>query len=56
MEPGSIEVVSSPHRLFGEAARTALLASRYRPAEADGHAVRQLVEQSFAFRLDKDGG
>ena len=51
VEPGSISVVSSPHKLFTEAVRNALLSARYRPAQAGGHAVRQLVEQSFSFRL-----
>ena len=55
VEPGSIQVVSTPHKLFGDAVRTALLNTRYRPAEADGKAVRQLVEQSFSFRLGKEG-
>jgi protein TonB len=53
VEPGSIEVISTPHKLFADAVRTSLLNSRYRPAEAGGHAVRQLVEQSFTFRLEK---
>jgi protein TonB len=55
VEPGSIEVVSTPHKLFGDAVRVALLNTRYRPAEAAGHSVRQLVEQTFHFRLGKDG-
>lgn len=54
VEPGSIEVLSSPQKLFTDAVRTALLNTRYRPAEAGGHAVRQLVEQSFKFSLGKD--
>ena len=55
VEPGSINVISSPHRLFSDAVRTALLNTRYRPAEAGGHSVRQLVEQAFGFKLQKDG-
>lgn len=55
VEPGSIDVISSPHKLFSDAVRTALLSTRYRPAEAGGHAVRQLVEQTFGFKLHKDG-
>ncbi len=51
VEPGSIEVVDSPQRLFSEAVRTALLNTRYRAAQVGGQNVRQLVEQSFAFRL-----
>jgi protein TonB len=53
VEPGSIQVLSTPHKLFADAVRTALLNTRYRPAEAGGHSVRQLVEQSFTFRLEK---
>jgi protein TonB len=51
VEPGSIEAISSPHNLFTQAVRTALLSSRFQPAEAGGHKVRQLVEQPFIFRL-----
>lgn len=53
VEPGSIEVVDSPHRLFTDAVRSALLDARFRPAEVGGRAVRQLVSQSFSFRLAK---
>jgi protein TonB len=53
VEPGSIEVISTPHKLFADAVRVSLLSSRYRPAEAGGRAVRQLVEQSFTFRIEK---
>jgi protein TonB len=52
VEPGSINVLSTPHKLFADAVRAALLNTRYRPAEAGGHSVRQLVEQSFTFKLD----
>lgn len=53
VEPGSIEAISTPHKLFADAVRAALLNTRYRPAEAGGRAVRQLVEQSFTFKLDR---
>lgn len=53
VEPGSINVINSPHKLFSDAVRQSLLNTRYRPAEAGGRSVRQLVEQSFAFRLEK---
>ena len=53
VEPGSISVIDSPNRLFSDAVRASLLNSRYRPAEAGGHPVRQLVEQSFTFRIEK---
>jgi TonB family protein len=51
VEPRSIKVVSSPHRLFSDAARAALLETRYRPAQAAGRNVRQLAQQSFVFKL-----
>ncbi len=53
VEPGSIKVISTPHKLFADAVRTALVNTRYRPAEAGGRSVRQLVEQNFTFRLEK---
>lgn len=53
VEPGSIQVLSTTHKLFAEAVREALLNSRFRPAEAGGHPVRQLVEQPFIFKLDR---
>jgi TonB family protein len=52
VEPGSIEVISATHKLFADAVRTALLNSRFRPAEAGGQPVRQLVEQPFIFKLE----
>ena len=51
VEGGSIKVISSPNKLFTDAARTALLESRYRPAEAGGNKVRQLAQQVFTFKL-----
>jgi periplasmic protein TonB len=53
VEPGSIEVISTSHKLFADAVRTALLSTRFRPAEAGGRPVRQLVEQPFKFRLNQ---
>jgi protein TonB len=53
VEPGSINVISTPHKLFAEAVRKSLLETRYRPAEAGGHAVRQVVEQTFSFKIEK---
>jgi TonB family protein len=52
VEPGSIQVLSATHKLFADAVRVALLDARYRPAQAGGQAVRQLVEQPFIFRLE----
>lgn len=53
VEPGTIKVSDSPHSLFTDAVRSALLDARFRPAEVSGRAVRQLVSQSFSFRLTK---
>jgi protein TonB len=53
VEPGTIKVSSTPHRLFSEAVRSALLDMRFRPAEVGGRPVRQLVSQSFQFKLEK---
>lgn len=53
VEPGSIIFLESSNARFDDAVRTALLASRYYPAEVDGRKVRQLVEQRFAFHLEQ---
>ncbi len=46
-----IQFPSSMHRLFAEAVRTALLHSRYLPAQIAGRMVRQMVVQEFRFTL-----
>ncbi len=51
VEPGSIKILSTSHKLFGDAVRTALLEARFRPAKVGGTSVRQLVEQPFVFKL-----
>lgn len=51
VEPGSIEVLQTTHHAFAESVRQWLSAMRYRPAEARGMRVRQLVEQRAAFTL-----
>ncbi|CAN5316626.1 hypothetical protein BH09GEM1_BH09GEM1_32540 [soil metagenome] len=53
VEPGSFVVIDSPGAAFVDAVKRALLAARYRPAEAGGQSVRQLVEQSFSFKLTR---
>lgn len=53
VESGSFEVISSPNQGFTDAVRTALLGTRFRPAEAGGRSVRQLVEQSFSFKSER---
>ncbi len=49
VEPFSIQVSGSNNPLFSAAVRSALLGSRFRPAQVGGVPVRQLVQQSFSF-------
>lgn len=51
MEPGSFRALRSDDPLFAAATRSALLRTRFRPAEWGGRRVRQLVQQSFSFVL-----
>ena len=52
-EPASIQFPEATHAQFAEAVRQSLLRSRYLPAILEGRAVRQLVEQRFAFTLTR---
>ena len=47
----SIAVVHSDHQLFTAAVQTALLQTRFAPADARGRKVVELVQQSFGFVL-----
>lgn len=51
VERGSVRVLATTHDLFAAAVRDALSRARFKPAEAGGHKVRQLAEQTFTFRL-----
>jgi protein TonB len=53
VEQGSFRAVESTHALFAAAVRDALTQARFKPAEAGGHKVRQLVEQTFTFRITR---
>ena len=53
VEQGSFHVVQSTHDLFAAAVRDALGRARFKPAEVGGHRVRQLVEQTFTFRITR---
>jgi protein TonB len=53
VEQGSIRTLESTHDLFAAAVREALGRARFEPAEAGGHRVRQLVEQTFTFRITR---
>jgi protein TonB len=52
-EPESISFPEATHVQFADAVRQSLLRSRYLPAVVSGRAVRQLVEQRFAFTLTR---
>jgi protein TonB len=52
VEAGSVTLVSATHPLFGDAAVRAVPSLRFRPAEAHGRPVRQLVELPFEFRIE----
>ncbi|HYD52466.1 MAG TPA: energy transducer TonB [Gemmatimonadaceae bacterium] len=47
----TFQVLSSTHELFSLAVREALPQMRFTPAKIGQHAVRQLVEQPFQFRI-----
>lgn len=49
VEPATVETTSASDPRFGEAARRAIGGLRFRPAEAGGRRVRQLVELPFDF-------
>lgn len=53
VEPGSFKVLESTHDLFGTAVRDALTRARFQPAKLGGRNVRQLVEQTFTFRITR---
>jgi protein TonB len=53
VEAASINFPEATHALFADAVRQSLLRSRYLPAVLGEHAVRQLVEQRFAFTLTR---
>lgn len=49
----TFDILSATSPAFANAVRYALERSRFRPAEAAGRKVPQLVEQRFQFRLDR---
>jgi protein TonB len=53
VEQGSVRTLDTTHDLFAAAVREALTRARFRPAEVGGHKVRQLVEQTFTFRITR---
>ena len=52
-EVGSFKVLKASNELFASAVRAALPQMRFYAAEVGGHKVKQLVQQSFQFKLDR---
>lgn len=52
-EVGSFKVLDATNDLFAAAVRSALPQMRFYAAEVGGKKVRQLVQQSFQFKLDR---
>ena len=52
-EVNSFKVLKATNDLFANAVRTALPNMRFYAAEVGGHKVKQLVQQSFQFKLDR---
>lgn len=53
MVPGSFKVLKSSHDLFTKAVKNALPQMRFNPALVGGKAVKQVVQQPFAFAISK---
>jgi len=52
-ELGSFKVLRASHDAFGQAVKASLPRMRFLPAEIGGRKVRMLVQQPFAFALNK---
>ena len=52
VEPASVQVVQSSHRLFESAARRVVTTCRYHPARAGDHPVRVRVLLPYDFRIN----
>ena len=52
-EVGSFKVLRASHDAFGQAVKAALPRMRFLPAEIGGKKVRMLVQQPFAFALNR---
>lgn len=56
VEGGTIGIVSSTAPLFTDAVRVALESASYVPAIKNGRPVRQLIQQSFRFDIERQTG
>ena len=52
-DSSSLQVVKATHQEFVDAVREALPRMRFRPAVLAGQKVRQLVQQNFAFKIQR---
>ena len=52
-DTASLKMLKATHPELGQAVRKAIPCMRFRPAAIDGRPVRQLVQQSFGFKLLK---
>jgi hypothetical protein len=52
-DPSTFKVLVTTNELFSAAVRSAVPEMRFTAAEVGGHRVRQLVQQSFQFKLDR---
>ena len=52
----SLKVIDATHPAFVESIRRAIPGMRFRPALLSGHKVRQLVSQTFTFRIRRPTG
>lgn len=56
IEPTTIGIVTSTHRLFSDAVESALASASFTPARREGRAVRQLVQQPVEFVVENKKG
>ena len=52
-DPSTLRILRTDHELFTAAIREALPRMRFQPAQVGGRAVRQLVQQTFQFRIER---
>jgi len=52
-DASTLKVLKSTNELFSAAVTSAVPLMRFSAAEVDGHKVKQLVQQSFQFKLDR---
>lgn len=56
VEPGTVGIISATSPLFADAVRVALSTATFVPAQKNGRAVRQVVQQPFEFHVGSTSG